>query len=177
MEPRPGYLFVVETGQLTRLGEVKRYTSRLDAIARRLERNKALIDARGEIGDPPEDVREAMWSWLTDRGRVIEHVGFVLATEMAVARVNMTALARRAPLRAFDSVQAAQRWLLRDPKISTGLTQPSISSAPPPPAAEGPPSETRRARPSPGVYRSTDAPADHVTPPRGTNRGGGSQVA
>ena len=69
VEPRPGYLFVVETGQLTRLGEVKRYTSRLDAIARRLERNKALIDARGEIGDPPEDVREAMWSWLTDRLR------------------------------------------------------------------------------------------------------------
>ena len=175
VEPRPGYLFVVETGQLKRLGEVKRYTSRLDAIARRLESTKALIDARGEIGDPPADVREAMWTWLTAPGRVLEHIGFVLPTEMAVARVNMTALSRRASLRAFDSVQGAQRWLLRDPKISTGLTQPAISTTPPPPS--GPPSEIRRARPSPGVYSSTDAPADHVTPPGGTKRGGGSQVA
>ena len=84
VEARPGYLFVVETGQLTRLSEVKRYTARLDAIAKRLDRNKALIDARGEIGDPPEDVREAMWTWLTTRERPIHHVAFVLATSSLV---------------------------------------------------------------------------------------------
>ena len=179
VEARPGYLFVVETGQLTRLSEVKRYTARLDAIAKRLERQKALIDARGEIGDPPEDVREAMWTWLTGAERALETVAFVLATEMAVARVNMIALSRRAPLRAFDSVQGAQRWLLRDPKISTGVTQPRISSSVPPPEGIPPAhSETRRARPSPTQYRSTEVPAEHLgTPPNGVNKGGGGKVA
>ncbi|MBX3274378.1 MAG: hypothetical protein KF729_29205 [Sandaracinaceae bacterium] len=183
VEARPGYLFVVETGQLTRLSEVKRYTARLDAIARRLERTKALIDARGEVGDPPADVREAMWSWLTSSERAFDSIAFVLATEMAVARVNMIALSRRAPLRAFDAVQAAQRWLLRDPKLSGNLTEPRISSSsPPPPSSSVPPappplSEVRRsARPSPSVYRSTDAPSDHVPRP-GDRRGGGSQSA
>ncbi len=171
IEARPGYLFVVETGQLKRVSDVRSYTGRLDAIARRLERGRALIDARGEIGEPPEDVREAMWSWLSGPERALEVIAFVLPTEMAVARVNMIALARRAPLRAFDSVQGAQRWLLRDPRISTGLTQPRISSSVPPPEA----SEPRRSRPSPSVYRSTEAPIDEVvTPPRGVKRNGGN---
>lgn len=173
VEARPGYLFVVESGALTRVSHVQRYTARIDAIGKRTDCSKALIDARGEVGDPTEEVREAMWAWLTSPDRVFEFVAFVLPTEMAVARVNMTALSRRAPLRAFESVQAGQRWLLRDPKVSTANTQPRVQSSPP----DGETivkSQTRRQRPSPGLYRSAEVPTDHVvTPPDGVKRGGG----
>jgi len=52
----------------------------------------------------------------------------VLATEMAVARVNMTALSRKASLRAFDAVHAAQRWLLREARLSTAGTEPRLAA-------------------------------------------------
>jgi len=176
IEARPGYLFVIESGQISRRSELKRYTSRLDAIAKRLERNKALIDARGEVGDPPAEVRDAMWQWLTAEDRAFDFIAFVLPTELAVARVNMTALARKARLRAFDSVQVAQRWLLRDPRISTAGTMPKLESQPPAieveveeAGVEGEvdprePSESGR-RPAlrPGQYRVSEAPVDRIS--------------
>lgn len=167
VEARPGYLFIIETGSLETLSELRRYTARLDAMAERLERTKALIDARGEVGDPSPEIRKAMWEWLTAHERTFERVAFVLATEMAVARVNMTALSRRAPLRAFDAIHAGQRWLLRDPRLSTAGTEPRLESSPP--------SGERRSRPSPTQYRITDAPTDTVR--SGPDEDGGSQVA
>jgi len=155
VEARPGYLFIIETGSLESMSELRRYTARLDAIAERLERDKALIDARGEVGDPTPEIRQAMWSWLTGADRTFERVAFVLPTEMAVARVNMTALSRKASLRAFDAVHAAQRWLLRERTLSTAGTEPRLESSPPS-------GERRRARPSPTAYRRTDAPVDTV---------------
>ncbi len=173
VEARPGYLFVVESGQLTRLGELRRYTARLDAVARRLGRDRALIDARGELGEPPQSVRQAMWAWLTGEDRAIRSFAFVLPSEMAVARVNMTALACKARLRAFDSVQAAQRWLLRDPRVSSAGTQAKVETQPPrEPADSG-----RRPKLRPGAYISKDAPADHVNFSSDEEGGGGSRVA
>jgi len=170
VEARPGYLFIIETGSLDSMSELKRYTARLDAMARRLQRTKALIDARGEVGDPSPEIRKAMWEWLTGVDRTFERVAFVLATEMAVARVNMTALSRRAQLRAFDAIHAGQRWLLRDPRLSTAGTEPRIESSPPT-------GERRRVpRPSPTEYRITDAPADTVRR-TDSDEDGGSQVA
>ena len=174
VEARPGYLFVVESGQLTRLGELRRYTARLDAVARRLGRDRALIDARGELGEPPQAVRQAMWAWLCSEDRPIRSFAFVLPSEMAVARVNMTALACKAKLRAFDSVQAAQRWLLRDPRLSSAGTQTKVETQPP---IREPADSGRRPQLRPGAYISKDAPADHVNLPPDEDGAGGSQVA
>ena len=126
VEPRSGYLFIIESGQLSNLGEVRRYTSRLDAIARRVALDRALIDARGEVGEPTQDVREAIWHWLTRDLRPIQTIAFVLASDITIARVNMTALSRKSRLRAFDSVQYAQRWLLRDSKLGSATTLPAL---------------------------------------------------
>lgn len=161
VEARPGYLFIVESGQLSHMSDLKRYTARLDSMARRLKRSRAVIDARGEIGDPPPAVREAMWTWLTRPERPIQTIAFVLASEMTIARVNMTALSRKASLRAFESVQAAQRWLLRDPRMGSAATMPRIASQPPEENTEERRSG-RRQRPSPGAYRMTDAPVDRL---------------
>jgi len=110
-----------------------------------------------------------MWAWLTAEDRPIRSFAFVLPSEMAIARVNMTALACKATLRAFGSVQAAQRWLLRDPRLSSASTQSKMETEPPlrEPAESG-----RRPRLRPGAYISNDAPADHVTFPSKKRNGG-----
>ncbi len=122
VEARSGYLFVIETGQLRSRGELDRYTREMEMLIGRTGLNKAIIDARGEVGEPAVDVREAMWEWLVSSERGFEMVAFVLPSEMAVARVNMTALSRRATVRAFESVQQAQRWLMRG-------TRPTLSAS------------------------------------------------
>ena len=96
VEERPGYLFIVESGRMGGIREVQRYQLEVDEIVRQTGIKRALIDARGEVGDAPADVREAMWEWLLDPSRGFEVAAFVLPPGMAVARVNMTALSRTA---------------------------------------------------------------------------------
>lgn len=139
VEERSGYLYVVETGQLRNLRELNAYTAAMDEIVAKGGVDKAIIDARGEVGDPPAEVRNAMWDWLSAPDRGFTLVAFILPSEMAVARVNMTALSKRAPVRAFQSVQEAQRWLTRGPRASSVMgmapaeaSGERISSRPPP---------------------------------------------
>jgi hypothetical protein len=173
VEQQPGLLFIVETGQIKTLAELGRYIAAIDSIVKRTATDRAVIDARGEVGDPPLAVREAMWSWILDPHRGFSILAFVLPTEMAIARVNMTALSQGAKVRAFDSVIAAQRWIARGPRFST-QTMRTPSSRPPPMepskerAAEPPAGRPRRdtAR-GPGFYSST-APAVDRTPPQGS---------
>lgn len=143
VEERSGYLYVVESGQLRDLRELSGYTSAMDELVAKCGIDKAIIDARGEVGDPPAEVRNGMWDWLMAPDRGFALVAFILPSEMAVARVNMTALSRRAPVRAFESVQDAQRWLTRGPKASSVMgmsaavrSSSRISSRPPAPVSE-----------------------------------------
>jgi hypothetical protein len=168
VEERSGYLFVVESGQLRNRVELRQYIDAMEAIIRRTGTDHAVIDARGEVGDPPVEVRDAMWSWLLDPDRGFSIIAFVLPTEMAVARVNMTALSRRAQVRAFDSVFAAQRWLSRGPRFSTQAISRQPSSRPPP--SEPDRAEGRRPASSPGLYRSTSTPTERPREPA-TGRG------
>ncbi len=129
IEERPGYLLVVETGRLTSLADLRVYHGELERIVRQRKVTRALIDARGEVGDAPPDVREAMWDWLLDPARGFEVVAFVLHASVAVTRVNMTALSRGANLRAFESVSEAQRWLARGGRPSSlAPRRPSVSA-------------------------------------------------
>ena len=161
VEQQEGLLFIVETGQIKSLPEVARYIAAMDDIVRRTGTDRAVIDARGEIGDPPAAVREVMWSWILDPGRGFSILAFVLPTEMAIARVNMTALSQGAKVRAFDSVFAAQRWIARGPRFSTAAFRPP-SSRPPP--MEQPPARPRRATaPGAGFYSAAAAPVDRVS--------------
>jgi hypothetical protein len=174
VEERNGYLFVVETGQLRSVREVAAYAKAMQAVITQSGISRALIDARAEVGDPPIEVRNAMWEWLASPDRGFTMVAFVLPSEMAVARVNMTALSRKASVRAFDSVQQATRWLARStrpgstvsmPALATGSSNPPRRSntpeahaptEPPPPALDPPPPfEASRLPPPPSVPRET----------------------
>jgi hypothetical protein len=160
VEERDGYLFVVESGQLRNRVELRQYIEAMEAVVRRTGIRHAVIDARGEVGDPPPEVRDAMWRWLLDPDRGFTIIAFVLPTEMAVARVNMTALSRGAQVRAFDSVFAAQRWLQRGPRFSTRSMSRSPSSRPPAPASSAASDRPPRRRPasSPGLYHGVSEP-------------------
>lgn len=162
VEDHGTYLFLLEQGTLRDLGELAIYTKGLERIIAETGTSKAVIDARAEVGDPPEVVRSAMWKWLTGGGRGFSMVAFVLPTEMAMARVNMTALSRGVNVRAFDSVFSAQRWLVRGGRRTTAATLPSIRppSSPPPPLKE-------RATPPPtspvGRYHVTSGREERIT--------------
>lgn len=179
IEERSGYLFVVETGQLRNLRELAEYTTTMDEVIAASGIQKAIIDARGEVGDPPAEVRNAMWDWLMSPERGFAQVAFILPSEMAVARVNMTALSRRAPVRAFESVQEAQRWLTRSTKPNSSVVgmqvQADRSSSRPPPLQRGdaaatapterPPSgapATRAVPRAPGVPSESRPPSDRA---------------
>lgn len=186
IEERPGYLFVVEKGQLRDLGEVRRYTLEMETIIAATGIDRAIIDARGEIGSPPQDVRDAMWDWLSAPQRGFALIAFVLPSEMAVARVNMTALSRRAPVRAFESVQTAQRWLMRGPRASSiaGFAVPGSSppepketsvafaktERPPPPPSAPPATRPGFRPPTPGPSESLEVPTRTAAPTERSSR-------
>lgn len=154
VEARDTHLFLDEKGELRTVDEVERYTRAVDRLIRRTGLKKGVIDARGEIGEPSKAVRDAMWAWILAPDRGFNQVAFVPPTEMAVARVNMTALSHRAFVRAFESDFAAQRWLVR-PRASTGSFRPP-SSRPPPMSSTIPP----KAAQSPGLYVSSETKSD-----------------
>ncbi len=155
VEERAGYLFIVESGQLRTLRELHAYTSAVSAVVTESGIDRAIIDARGEVGDPPPEVRAAMWEWLSSPDQGFKLVAFILPTEMAVARVNMTALSRRAPVRAFHSVQEAQRWLTRGPRASSLLAMPADRPSSRPPPLDGPDGNAPTERPPPIGARDT----------------------
>lgn len=177
VEERSGYLLVIESGRLETLDELQLYTRALDALVQRTGIRRAVIDARGEVGDATEEVREAMWGWLLSEKRGFEVVAFVLPTEMAVARVNMTSVSLGAKVRAFEDVRTGQRWLLRDPRFSTQ----AMSSIPPKPATSSPPRRTTNSELRPTArsseYLSREPRVDRVQLRKPKKRNGGGQVA
>lgn len=178
VEIRSGYLFVVESGQLSSLADVTRYCESMDRIVLESKIHMAIIDARAELGDPPESVREAMWRWLSAADRGFSVTAFVLPTEIAVARVNMTALVKGAKLRAFTNVHDAQRWLLRRPRFATRPTMAAQEAQPSAPDLREPAESSTHRRLRPGEYKSTEERIDHVgVPKKKKRRSGGSQVA
>ena len=185
IEARSGFLFVVESGELGTLADVHRYTQAMDRAIQKTGLERAIIDARGEVGDPPESVREAMWEWLLSPERGFDVVAFVLPTEMAVARVNMTALSKKARVRAFESVHEAQRWLLRGPRFASRSSIPALSPTMPamdsqraiePPRRIEPPELHEQIRPSArakAAYSSSEAPVDYLGSQEQRGRGSG----
>lgn len=156
VEERPGYLFIVESGRITGMTDVRRYQSEVDRIVRSSGLRRALIDARGEVGEPAPEVRQAMWDWLLDAERSFDVVAFVLPEGMVTARVNMTALSRGANLRAFETMSAAQRWLARGGRTTVADMRPPSSQ--PPSTEEGVSGTAKTVPPARGLaYRPTEA--------------------
>jgi hypothetical protein len=149
---RADYLLVVEHGTLASSDEVLRYVTELETASARYKLRRLLVDARSET-DATEsrgDARSAMWRWIRAQ-RSFEMIGFVLRDDMTIARVNMTALSERLPVRAFLAVADGHRWLAKLRSSSTAIPQarPGPSSVPPPPMTPRTPLPTKTPTPAP----------------------------
>jgi hypothetical protein len=165
---RADYLLVVEHGTLSTADEVARYTSELETAANRFQLRRLLVDARSETTESAArgEARTGMWRWIRAQ-RSFEMIGFVLVDQMMIARVNMTALSEKLPIRAFDSVAEGHRWLARIRRPSTTMPAMAASSSIPPrsPTPDQPAtrsasdSSTRNARPRFGTTGTQEGDA------------------
>ena len=183
VEDHDAFLFLRERGRLRDIGDVEKYTRELARIKALTGRRRAVVDAREERDESTSEIREAMWKWLCDPTQGFEMVAFVLSSEMAVARVNMTALSRGVDVRAFDTLFAAQRWLVRGKRRSTAanmLAARRESTAPPPSsdrpsgASSRPPRSTPSGSNPPGSNPPGSNPPGsgyHITHPRAERAG------
>ncbi len=120
-EVRDGYIHVVAVGTLRGLDEVAEYNSLMERLILEHGTRRAIIDARGQTGEPSAEVRAAVWDWFKSE-KAFELVAYVVqdSAEMKAARVNMTALSLGMNLRAFTSVIEAHRFLTMRRSKSTG---------------------------------------------------------
>ena len=120
-EVRDGYVHVVAVGLLRSLDEVVEYNELMERLMADHGTRRAIIDARGQTGEPSAEVRAAVWEWFKS-DRSFELVAYVVneSSDMKAARVNMTALSLGMNLRAFTSVIEAHRFLTLRRSRSTG---------------------------------------------------------
>jgi hypothetical protein len=135
---RADYLLVVEHGTLTTADEVVRYVTEVEMAGQRFQLRRLLVDARSESEEVEGrgEARAAMWRWIRTQ-RAFDGIGYVLRDEMMIARVNMTALSERLPIRAFAAVAEGHRWLARPRQSSTAVASARGSSSVPPPPMPG----------------------------------------
>src|SRR5689334_3913299 len=139
IEEREGYLHVVANGQLKSVDEVHEWSALMEKVMAERQLRRALLDARGQVGEPAPEVRAAVWEWFrSDRSfRVVAYV-VPEDAEMKAARINMTALSLGMNLRAFVSVVEAHRFLAT-PKRSPSTMFPAVKTGQHPAASVTPP--------------------------------------
>jgi hypothetical protein len=112
VDERDGYLHIVAIGILSSLEQVAECNAAFSRLMSERGTRRALLDARGQQGEPPPEVRAAVWDWFKS-DRAFETVAYVVPESegMKAARINMTAVALGMNLRAFVSVIEAHRFL------------------------------------------------------------------
>lgn len=108
-----GYLRVVEAGNPQTPEEMAQYFAAMERarIAMRLDAVLITAQASGPSPTSPhwKAIREARWKALAET--TARRIAVLVDEELAVTRVQMTALSVRAPVRAFTSEADAVRWL------------------------------------------------------------------
>ena len=132
IERRADHLHAVAMGRVTSLSQLERCRRRVDRFAQASELDRALLDARGLVGEVEHDAADRFWGWLTEPERVVRRWALVLPRATEVAELNARAAAERASVRAFSTVQIARCWLLRDARqTATTASQPVAESEAP----------------------------------------------
>jgi hypothetical protein len=112
-----GLLRVVEEGDPGSAEEMERYFAAIDRVLAVTGAKSLLIAAAKQVPNPLaphwKAIREARWRCLA--GSRADRIAVLVDEELAVARVQMSAVAFRAPVRAFLSEDEARAWL-RSPR-------------------------------------------------------------
>lgn len=105
-------LEIVQSGRPHDVAELEGFLAAITGEIARSNLRKAMFDNRATTA-PGEALRERVWTWLAGSGLLA--VAVVLESEMAAIRLNMDALGRRLPLRAFSVPTSARQWLAKQP--------------------------------------------------------------
>jgi hypothetical protein len=120
LDARGGVLIARQRRPIEDLADARRAQQQLDDALEGTGARRAVFDRRGQ-GDHDPEVREAMWSWLSQGGR-LDAVALVLDSELARVRANMTAISRHVKLKAFIDPEEAEQWVRTTvPGRSTGF--------------------------------------------------------
>ena len=103
-------LLVWQSGAPASMLELREFQQEIDRVRVESDVHRALFDNR-QTTAPIDEIRDAMLAWVCEPGR-FDALAVVLQSEMLVVRLNMDALAQRVRMRAFDSIAAAQKWLV-----------------------------------------------------------------
>lgn len=103
-------LLVWQSGAPASMLELQEFQQEIDRVRVESDIHRALFDNR-QTTTPIDEIRDAMLAWVCEPGR-FDALAVVLQSEMLVVRLNMDALAQRVRMRAFDSIAAAQMWLV-----------------------------------------------------------------
>jgi hypothetical protein len=108
LEPRPGYLLVVQHGCLESLDVARDLQLRVErACAKQGADRRVLFDNR-DTDEPAQEIRESMFAWAVAS---FERVALLLRSDLKAVRTNMDALSRRAHVRGFVEENEATVWL------------------------------------------------------------------
>jgi hypothetical protein len=110
-------LLVWQSGAPTSMAELLAFQCEIERIRVEGDIHRALFDNR-QTTAPVDEIRDAMLAWVCEAGR-FDALAVVLQSEMLVVRLNMDALAQRVRMRAFDSIAAAQKWLIEQKPART----------------------------------------------------------
>src|SRR5438128_2604879 len=103
-------MLVWQRGAPSSLEALHAFQQDLDRARTSVGIHRALFDNR-QTTVTPDELRDDMLAWVCETGR-FDAVAVVLQSDMLAVRLNMDAIAHRVRMRAFDSVSAAQRWLV-----------------------------------------------------------------
>ena len=81
---------------------------------------KVLFDMR-HVDEHDDEVREEMWAWA-EKSPHFHALALLIESELSRIRANMTAVGRKARVRAFGSPLQAEMWLVRAQPKRPGYT-------------------------------------------------------
>lgn len=110
VEVTPDTLLIWQSGAPASTADLRAFQAEIDRVRTESGAKRALFDNR-QTAAPTDEIRDAMLAWVCEPGR-FDAVAVVLQSEMLAVRLNMDAIAQRVRMRAFESVAAAQKWLI-----------------------------------------------------------------
>lgn len=108
IETATAFVRVKMLRRIADVDEADRLQSRIEEATRGAGLTAVLFDYRGVVGHD-ESVRSAMWEWAGACG--LQALALLVDSELSRVRMNMTALSKRVPIRAFLTENDALSWL------------------------------------------------------------------
>lgn len=108
IETATAYVRVKMLRRIADVEEADRLQSDIERATRSAGLTAVMFDYRGVVGHD-ESVRSAMWEWAAVCG--LQALALLVDSELSRVRMNMTALSKRVPIRAFLTEDDAMAWL------------------------------------------------------------------